>query len=153
MHTWEKVNMWEVARSNCATSCYFLWIPGYLFDLRRCNLLITSGLATENNFIGAAAACSASEVSAQDPRCRDLAMGGGGGERPSTLIAQMSWTLILWFWGWYFTARDGLEELDYHVQQEFSCIWYPAEITSPMYYGRDILQPFRPILEVIFLHA
>ena len=97
------------------------------------------GLDTENYFIGAAAACSASKVSAQDPRCRDRAMGGGGGEQPSALIAQMSWAFYLWCWGWYAAAQDVLQEFDYHVHQEFSCIWYPIKVTTPLYDGRDTL--------------
>ena len=153
MHPWETGYTAVIAGVTAQRYGTFWRIPDNLFEIRLCYLLLPLGLETKNYLIGAAAAGSASEVSTQDPRCRDLAVGGGGGERPSTLITQMSWALIHWFWGWYFTARDGLEELDYHVQQEFSCIWYPTEITSPMNYGRDVFQPFRPILEVIFQHA
>ena len=63
-----------LAGSN-STQQYGTWrINDNLFDLRLCKLLFLLGLETKNYLIGAAAAGSASEVSTQDPRCKDLAV-------------------------------------------------------------------------------
>ena len=65
------------------------------------------GWEIKDYFIGAAAAGKASEVSTQDPRCRDLAEGGGEGEMAALLIFQLGWALICSSrWEWVVVAQD-----------------------------------------------
>jgi len=96
---------------------------------------VPHGGGVKDYSVGAAAAGRASEVSTQDPRCRDLAAGEGGGEGASILISRLCWALFPWLWEWFINARDSLEKFYYHVQQEFSCIWHSAGNASPLYNG------------------